>query len=312
MYQKMHQSTIAKNITIKGIGLHSGNEVSMKLLPAAANTGIAFTLHTPTGNFTIKPSPSAVQATELATTLSIGNYSLSTVEHLLAAISGLQIDNIEVQIHCKKEANEVPILDGSAQQIVAAIKNVGIKKLNSVKKVARISKIISHVEGNKSIIARPYDGLYIDYTIEFPHQSIGKQQLSIEITPESLSEIANARTFGFLKEVEYLHSKGLALGGSLANAIVLDEEGVINPDGLRSIDEFVRHKILDFIGDIAMLGIPLQGRFEVKCSGHKHNNSFLHALIEEDAFEIVALEERAKVREHDYYDRAMEVAYASV
>ncbi len=307
----MYQSTISKSISINGIGLHSGNEVSMKLLPAAANTGIVFTMHTKKGVFTIMPSPDAVQATELATTLRIGAYSLSTVEHLLAAISGLQIDNIEVQIHCKAEANEVPILDGSASEIITAINKVGIKKLKQPKKVAKISKIISYVDGNKSIVARPYNGLYIDYTIDFPHQVIGKQQLSIEITPETLEEIANARTFGFLKEVEYLHSKGLALGGSLANAIVLDEEGVINPDGLRYKDEFVRHKILDFIGDIAMLGIPLLGRFEVKCSGHKHNNLFLHALKEENAFDVVTLGEKTKQEKVEHYAPVVNVAYAT-
>ncbi len=307
----MYQSTIAKSINIKGIGLHSGNEISMKLVPAAANTGIVFTMHTAKGNFTLKPSPSSVQATELATTLRIGTYSLSTVEHLLAAISGLQVDNIEVQIHCKSEINEIPILDGSASQIVEAINKVGIKTLKHDRKVARITKTLSFVDGNKSIVARPYDGLYIDYTIEFPHQSIGKQQFSLVITPESFAEIADARTFGFLREVEYLHSKGLALGGSLANAIVLDEEGVINPDGLRYQDEFVRHKILDFIGDIAMLGMPLQGRFEVKCSGHKHNNLFLHALLEEEAFEIVALQEKSKIKEREFYQADINVACAT-
>ncbi len=307
----MYQSTISKSISIKGIGLHSGKEVSMKLLPAAANTGIVFTMYTPKKVYSLMPSPDAVQATELATTLRIGAYSLSTVEHLLAAISGLQIDNIEIQIQCKSEVNEVPILDGSACEIISAIKNVGIKKLKKARKVAKITKITSYVDGNKSIIARPYDGLYIDYTIEFPHQSIGKQQMSIEITPETLEEVAYARTFGFLKEVEYLHSKGLALGGSLANAIVLDDEGVINPDGLRYKDEFIRHKILDFIGDIAMLGLPLQGRFEVKCSGHKHNNAFLHTLVEEKAFDIVSLGKKAQHKVVDLYVPATNVAFAS-
>lgn len=282
----MYQSTIAKQIELRGIGLHTGNEIKIKLSPAPANSGILFITHTNKGNFTLSPTPNAVQTTELATTLNMGRSSLSTVEHLLATFNGMQIDNIEVHVYSNSSVNEIPILDGSAQDFVHAIKKVGKKNLPHERKIAFITKPFSFVENNKSITTRPYDGLYIDYTIDFPHHCIGKQRFVIEITPETFTEVASARTFGFLKEVEYLHSKGLALGGSLANAIVLDDEGVVNPSGLRYKDEFVRHKVLDFIGDIAMLGLPLHGAFEVKYSGHRHNNLFLHALSEANAFEV--------------------------
>ncbi len=278
----MYQSTIAKTVHIKGIGLHSGEEVQLKLAPAQADAGIVFVLHQGKNVVEISPSPEVVATTELATTLQANNASLSTVEHILAAINAMQIDNIEIHVNGK----EIPILDGSAIEFVKALQEAGKKVLHQDRVVAHVVKPFSYVDGNKSIVARPYDGFYVDYTIDFPHHVIGKQRLALEITPETFSEIAYARTFGFLKEIEYLHSKNLALGGSLANAIVLDEEGVVNPNGLRAADEFVRHKILDFVGDIAMLGLPLQGAFEVKYSGHKHNNMFLRALLESQAFEI--------------------------
>ncbi len=282
----MFQNTIAKKIELTGIGLHSGKEVKIRLTPEPACTGILFYLHTKEGLLTIKPEPNAVQATELATTIKINEYSLSTVEHLLAAIQGLEIDNIGIHINCKGEANEIPILDGSAHEFVQALKKAERRILPEERLLAKISKTVSYQEQNKSIIARPYNGLFVDYRIDFPHSTIGKQRLALEITRDTFEEIAYARTFGFLKEVEYLHSKGLALGGSLENAIVLDDEGVINPNGLRCPDEFVRHKILDFLGDIALFGLPLQGYFEISCSGHQHNNKFLHTLIRENAFTL--------------------------
>ncbi len=294
----MKQTTIGKAKEIKGIGLHSGQEVKIKLAPALANTGITFYLHDKKNTITLSPTPNSVCATELATTLSLNNASLSTVEHLLAAINAMHIDNIQIHINGNSLNTEIPILDGSSQRFVEVFNEIGIKSLPQERTYARITKAFECVDNAKSIIARPYNGLFIDYTIEFDHHRIGKQRLALEITPESFKEIASARTFGFLKEVEYLHSKGLALGGSLANAIVLDEEDVINPQGLRYEDEFVRHKILDFIGDIAMLGLPLQGYFEVKCSGHKHNNLFLKELLKSHAFEIISnketVEENAK------------------
>ncbi len=303
----MNQTTIGKAKEIKGIGLHSGHEVKIKIAPALANTGITFYLHEAKNVFTLSPKPEAVCATELATTLSLDNASLSTVEHLLAAINAMQIDNIQIHIYGNSAKTEIPILDGSSKRFIEVFEEVGIKTLPQLRTYARITKAFECIDNTKSIIARPYNGLFIDYTIDFPHHRIGKQRLAIEITPETFKEIASARTFGFLKEVEYLHSKGLALGGSLANAIVLDDEDVINPQGLRYEDEFVRHKILDFIGDIAMLGLPLQGAFEVKCSGHKHNNLFLRELVKSHAYEVISTKEEVS-KEYNYSQEITKLA----
>lgn len=270
----MLQQTLMHAITYTGIGLHSGKDVEMKLLPAKIDAGISFHIHTKKSVQCIKPNPFAVMTTELATTLGNGKTQVSTVEHLLAALLGLGIDNAECHIY----GNEIPIMDGSALPITNLIKKAGIRSQYALRKAAKISRPFLFEANGKTINARPYDGFYIDYTIEFPHKAIGTQRLALEITPESFDEIASARTFGFMKEVEYLHSKNLALGGSLANAIVVDEDGVMNPEGLRFADEFVRHKILDFVGDMAMFGMPLQGAFEVRCSGHQHNNQFLREI----------------------------------
>lgn len=275
----MLQQTIMRPIKYTGIGLHSGKEVALKLIPAPANSGISFHIHTAKKVHIIKPSADVVLATTLATTL--GKHGddkaqISTVEHLLAALMGLKIDNVE----CHVQGSEIPIMDGSALPITNLIKKTGIRSQYALRTVAKITRPISFEENGKIIHARPYNGFYVDYTIDFKHPSIGLQRFTIDITPESFHEIAHARTFGFVKEVEYLHKNNLALGGSLQNAIVLDDECVINPEGLRCPDEFVRHKVLDFLGDMAMFGTPLYGAFEVHCSGHHHNNMFLRSLQE--------------------------------
>lgn len=270
----MLQQTIMRPITYTGIGLHSGKEVELKLQPAGVNSGISFHIHTSNGIKVIKPKADVVLTTALATTLGKDNVQISTVEHLLAALMGLNIDNIE----CHVKGIEIPIMDGSALPITNLIKKTGIRSQYALRRVAKIKKPFSFAGDGKAIHARPYDGFYVDYTIDFNHPSIGKQRFTLEIMPETFHEIALARTFGFIKEVEYLHSKNLALGGSLQNAVVLDDNGVINQEGLRCPDEFVRHKMLDFVGDMAMLGMPLYGAFEVHCSGHDHNNKFLRTL----------------------------------
>lgn len=270
----MLQQTLMHAINYTGIGLHSGKDVEMKLLPAKIDAGISFHIHDNKEISIIKPNPFVVATTELATTLGNDKTHVSTVEHLLAALLALGIDNVECHV-CGKE---IPIMDGSALPITNLIKKAGIRSQYALRKAAKIARPCLFEANGKTINARPYDGFYVDYTIDFPHKAIGVQRLALEITPESFGEIASARTFGFMKEVEYLHSKNLALGGSLANAIVVDEEGVINPEGLRFENEFVRHKILDFVGDMAMFGMPLQGAFEVRCSGHQHNNAFLREI----------------------------------
>lgn len=270
----MLQQTLMHAINYTGIGLHSGKDVEMKLLPAKIDAGISFHIHDKKEFSVIKPNPFVVATTELATTLGNDKTHVSTVEHLLAALFALGIDNVECHVY----GREIPIMDGSALPITNLIKKAGIRSQYALRKVAKIARPCLFGANGKTINARPYDGFYVDYTIDFPHKAIGVQRLALEITPESFDEIASARTFGFMKEVEYLHSKNLALGGSLANAIVVDEEGILNPEGLRFNNEFVRHKILDFVGDMAMFGMPLQGSFEVRCSGHQHNNAFLREI----------------------------------
>ncbi|UZP67121.1 UDP-3-O-acyl-N-acetylglucosamine deacetylase [Desulfovibrio mangrovi] len=271
----MKQTTIKKAIGCSGIGLHSGKVVKLTLSPAKEDTGVVFHIHGEHGVKVIAPEPNSVIATGLATTLGIDGTSVATVEHLLAAIAGLQIDNIKIDI----EGGEVPIMDGSAASFAFLLRDAGIARQNRNRVVQRIKKAINFERDGKYIKASPYSGLRIDYTIDFDHPLIGRQSMTLEITPATFTqEIAKARTFGFMREVEYLHKNGLALGGSLDNAIVLDEYNVLNQDGLRFDDEFVRHKILDFIGDMTMLGTPLQGHFEIFASGHALNNQFLRTI----------------------------------
>ena len=270
----MLQTTIKKTIKCTGIGLHSGKSVDLTLRPAKEDTGIVFHLQTATGPKTITPTPEVVIATGLATTLGAAGAAVATVEHLLAACRGLNIDNLHIDV----SGGEIPIMDGSAGSFVLLFNEAGITTQSKPKTVLRIKAPFTVTHGDKFIKAEPYDGFMVDYTISFPHSAIGTQQRTLTLSPTTFNEVAKARTFGFLQDVEMLKSKGLALGGSLANAIVLDERGVLNKEGLRYSDEFVRHKILDFIGDMAMMPLALQGKFTVYCSGHGLNNEFLRTI----------------------------------
>lgn len=287
----MTQTTISQSIECTGIGLHSGKTVRLGLRPAREHTGIVFHVHTASGIRTVTPRPDIVVDTGLATTLGTGEARVSTVEHLLAAIRGLDIDNIHIDV----DGGEVPIMDGSAAPFVLLLKKAGIQRQSAPRRVYRIKKPMSFSRDGKSIAAYPHNGFAVEYAISFPHQLIGAQKMRFELSPRTFSQVARARTFGFLREVEYLHSKGLALGGSLDNAIVLDDCAILNKDGLRFADEFVRHKVLDFIGDMAMLDRPLQGRFVVSCSGHALNNEFLRTITANAAtyLESVTLTDRA-------------------
>ena len=298
----MFQATIKKRVYCSGIGLHSGKLVQLTLLPGAENSGVVFHIHGKNGVNILRPHPQAVIATGLATTLGVAEASVATVEHLMAAIRGLEIDNIIIEI----KGGEVPIMDGSAASFILLLKSAGIRRQKAYRNYARIIRPISIEDGDKWIKATPYNGFKVNYTIDFAHPVIGVQNMSLEITPETFENtLAKARTFGFLKEVEYLNKNGLALGGSLDNAIVLDEYSVLNEDGLRFPDEFVRHKILDFVGDMAMLGLPILGSFDVRCSGHGLNNAFLRRLDENrelylatDQIRQTVVQQRPEKEEH--------------
>lgn len=271
------QKTIKRPIQCSGIGLHKGRKVRLGLRPAAEDTGLVFALHDQDGVHFHKPSPSAVVETTMATTLGFGSRRLATVEHLLAAVRGLEIDNLHIDV----EGDEVPIMDGSSASFIFLLRAAGFRRQSKPRRVLTLKKPITFQQNGKWIKARPSERLTVDYTIHFDHPLVGTQKLFVDCSPESFArQVAKARTFGFMREVEYLHRNGLALGGSLDNAVVLDEYGVVNPDGLRFPDEFVRHKVLDFIGDLTVLGLPMTGDFEVYCSGHALNNAFVRYLMD--------------------------------
>lgn len=271
----MPQVTLGKAVVCKGVSLHSGREVSIEFRPAAEDSGIVFYVHQGGEVRLVRPRPNRVSSTELATTISDGHVQVSTIEHVLAALFGLAVDNAEVHV----TGGEAPILDGSAKIVAEALQSAGLVQQHAPRKVARVMRECRLEKDSRSIAASPCNGFYVDYTIRFPHPAIGEMRFALSITPKTFAEeIAPARTFGFLKEVEYLHSRGLARGGSLDNVVVVGDKGVINKEGLRFPNEFVRHKILDFMGDMAMLGCPLLGAFTVSCSGHGHNNAFLRML----------------------------------
>ena len=271
----MQQTTIKRSIECSGIGLHGGRKVHLKLLPAAEDTGIVFSLRGERGASFLRPRPENVQATGLSTTLVNGQDRVATVEHLLAAVRGLGIDNIHIEV----QGGEVPIMDGSAASFVFLLHSAGIRRQSRPRKALALKRELVIERDGKRVKGSPWRGFRVDFTIDFQHPLIGVQSMRFNLEPEAfVKNVAKARTFGFLRDVEALQRNGLARGGSLDNAVVLDEFAVVNPEGLRFQDEFVRHKILDFIGDMALLELPLLGRFEVQCSGHALNNAFLREL----------------------------------
>jgi UDP-3-O-[3-hydroxymyristoyl] N-acetylglucosamine deacetylase len=273
----MLQTTIRKTVHCTGIGLHSGKEVELTLRPASENTGVLFSIRNGSGSSFLSPNPKLVVETGLATTLGNGHDRVATVEHLLAAIRGLHIDNIQIEVR----GGEVPIMDGSAASFVYLLNQAGVRAQGKPRRVLALKSPLRFEQDGRCIEAAPHHGLAIDYTIDFDHPLIGTQRMAFELTPQAFAAtLAKARTFGFMKDVDLLHQNGLALGGSLDNAVVLDEYAVLNAEGLRFEDEFVRHKILDFIGDMAIVNMPLYGRFTVFASGHAMNNAFLRYLDE--------------------------------
>ena len=289
----IRQRTLRNSIKATGVGLHTGEKVYLTLNPAPINTGIVFRRVDLDPVVEIPARAENVGDTTLSTSLVAGNERVSTVEHLLSAMAGLGIDNSYIDV----SAPEVPIMDGSAGPFVFLIQSAGIEEQSAAKKFIRIKRPVTVEDGDKVASFLPFDGFKVSFTIDFDHPVFRDRTAHAEVDFSSTSfvkEVSRARTFGFMHEIEYLRSKGLARGGSVDNAIVVDEYRILNQDGLRYDDEFVKHKILDAIGDIYLLGYALIGEFRAHKSGHALNNASLRALIAQpDAWEMTTFEDEA-------------------
>lgn len=290
--QMLRQRTIQKAISTKGVGLHSGRRVELTLRPAAPNTGIVFHRVDLPEVVDLPARADQVGNTRLASVLQQGNVRVSTVEHLMSALAGLGIDNLHIDL----TAEEVPIMDGSAGTFVYLLRSAGLLEQAAPKKFLRVLKPVEVREGEgkdaKWARLEPYNGFALSFSIDFKHPAIDSTANFARVDFEKdsyVKTIARARTFGFASEVEALRSMGLARGGSLDNAIVMDEYRVLNSDGLRFEDEFVKHKILDAIGDLYLIGRPLVAHYVACKSGHGLNNQLARALLaQEDAWEVVS------------------------
>jgi UDP-3-O-[3-hydroxymyristoyl] N-acetylglucosamine deacetylase len=286
----LKQRTLKNSIRATGVGLHTGKKVLMVLRPAPANSGIVFR-RTDLDEFIDIPAKAGnVSQTTLGTSLTADTGTVSTVEHLMSALAGLGIDNLVVEL----SSSEVPIMDGSAGPFVFLLQSAGIEEQNAAKRFVRIKKSVKVEDGDKWARFDPYDGFKVNFEIEFDHPVFKRrsQVASMDFsTTTFLREVSRARTFGFMRDLEYMRAQNLALGGNLDNAIVLDDYRVLNEDGLRYEDEFVKHKILDAIGDLYLLGHSLIGEFSGYKSGHGLNNRLLRTLIaDESAWEEVTFE----------------------
>ena len=277
------QRTLRRSVHCAGIGVHSGKKVKISLVPAPADSGIRFR-RTDLGGMEIPAHVSQLSTKQqLQTGLGNGEATVETVEHLLAALHCMGVDNAVVELNHR----ELPIMDGSSAPWVYLIQDAGVKTLNVARKAIQINRPIQIQDGDKRIALYPFDGFKISYTINFDHPMLRHQQKTMDLDEQVfIDQIAPARTFGFLKEVEFLRQRGLAMGGSFENSIVLGETGVLNP--LRFEDEFVRHKILDAVGDLALLGHPIQGHLVVHRGGHALHTAFAREVLQQaDAWALV-------------------------
>ena len=293
----MYQTTIKKSVELVGIGLHKGSPVKLRLEPLESNSGIVF--YRSDVDVSIPLIPENVVDTKMATVIGKDGYVISTIEHLLSAVYAYGIDNLRVVV----DADEVPVMDGSSASFCMLLDEAGVQELDVPKKIMIIKKDVEIKEGDKYVKLSPSPDLNYDFTIKFPHPVIQEQAYVLKFTKESYkNEIARARTFGFLHEVQYLRSKGLALGGSLENAVVLDEKKILNPEGLRFSDEFVRHKILDAIGDMSLIGMNFLGNYEAMAGSHDLNHKLTLKLLENaENYEVVELAgEKTKELEKAY------------
>ena len=288
------QRTLKNVIRATGVGLHTGKKVLLTLRPASANTGIIFRRVDLDPAVEIPAKPKYVGDTSLSTTLVKDNIRISTVEHLLSALAGFGIDNVFVDL----TADEVPIMDGSAGPFVFLIQSAGIVEQNAAKEFLRIREKVRVDKDEKWAMFEPFDGFKVGFSIEFDHPVFNQNNCHAEIdfsTTSFVKEVSRARTFGFMRDVELLRQRNLVLGGSLDNAVVVDDYRILNEDGLRYADECVKHKILDAIGDLYLLGHSLIGAFKGHKSGHALNNTLIRELLlNEDAWELVSFETEYK------------------
>jgi UDP-3-O-[3-hydroxymyristoyl] N-acetylglucosamine deacetylase len=286
----VRQRTLKNPVQATGVGLHTGERVDLALRPASVNSGIIFRRVDLTPPVDIRAEAHAVHDTRLSTCMEANGARVATIEHLMSAFAGLGVDNAIVELNNA----EVPIMDGSAGSFIFLLQSAGLVEQSAPKKFIRIRKTVEARDGDKWVRFEPFNGYKLAFTINFAHPvfAASKQQVTIDLGEHSyIKEVSRARTFGFMHEVEAMRAQGLALGGNLDNAIVMDEYRVINPDGLRFEDEFVKHKVLDAIGDLYLLGHPLIGAFSGYKSGHALNNTLLRTLLADDqAWEFVTFD----------------------
>jgi len=283
------QTTIARPTAISGIGLHTGQRINMTLRPADAGVGIVFHRQMGDRKVSIEATSANVVDTRLATVIANGDARVSTVEHLLAALAAYGVDNLHIDI----DGPEVPIMDGSSAPFVSVIEEAGLTRHSTSRKILAIRKPVSVIDGEKRVSIIPSRFFRITFDIAFQHPCIALQKRSVKVTPSGFrKDLAPARTFGFLKDVEMLKDAGLARGGSLENAIVVDDEKILNPEGLRFQDEFVRHKILDAIGDLSLIGYPILGHVRAFKAGHEVNHQLVKKILDSpDSWQLLEFSE---------------------
>lgn len=291
----MKQRTIKNKVELTGIGLHKGVPVKLELEPLEANSGIVF--YRSDLGVSIPLKPESIIDTTMATVIGKGEAKISTIEHLMSAIYAYGIDNLKINV----DNEEIPIMDGSSIAWCMLLDEAGIREFSEARELVMIKKPLEVRDGDKFVRLEPSEKTIFDFAIDFKHPAIGKQQYKFAFSSKNYrEEIARARTFGFLQEVNYLRSIGLGKGGNLNNCIVLDESGIMNKDGLRYSEEFVRHKILDAIGDMAILGIPLLGSYVSFAGSHKLNSMLTQKLLsDESAYEIITSTQNEKAIEFE-------------
>ncbi len=304
----IRQRTLKSIVQATGVGLHGGRKVTLVLRPAAPDTGIVFHRVDLDPPLAMPADPYAVCDTRMCSGLEKEGHKVGTVEHLMSALAGLGIDNLHVEV----DAPEIPILDGSSGPFVFLLQSAGIEEQPAAKKFLRVTRPVEYREGDKWVRLEPYDGFRLTFSIVFDHPAIDATSTSVTIDfaeHSYIRDVARARTFGFMQDVELMRANGLALGGSLENAIVMDEYRVLNAEGLRYADEFVKHKVLDAIGDLYLCGHPLLAAYSAHKAGHALNNQILRVLLEDaEAWEIVTFDDKApSAVEHQFAVAALAV-----